>query len=130
MANSIEFTAANPGIDGNRIAISLVMVYGGGGASVSVVTSGPNVAITVTVEFADISGMNVDWSSVASAVNGAAGAYVNAVGQSGDTSVITMTGALQGGSANGGLGVYYSGSVMLRRLRVPRYVRRYTFPGF
>ena len=126
---SLQVTA-NPGVDGNRISVIIVEEFSGAGCSVVVNTYDYNrYEVVVTMGFNFTSGNNVDWDSAAGSINAAAGAFLTAVGASGDTSADIVGSGTAGGSAGAGEGQYYSPGLVKVRHRWPKYVKRFNQVG-
>lgn len=121
----LAVVAANPGIDGNRIFVNIVEVFGGGGCSVSVATFDYNrYVVTVTMGFSFTSGNNVDWAAAAAAIN-AACPFLSAAGISGDFSNDIVGTGMGGGFQGASAGQYYSPGVVVTVIqrRLPQFIR-------
>ena len=124
--NYLTATSTNPGVDANRITVNLISVQGSGTVSVAVATDDFNrFTITVTVGWQFVGSApqepqtNSTWDAIATAINAAASAILDAVGDPGDQQVpLFASGAtaqgLIGGGAGNGLSQYYSAGTVAR----------------
>lgn len=121
--DSLLVTPLNSGADSNRYVIVINYVYGTGGTSAALTVKDGYIIITLTVGFNLTSGANDDWAAGAAAINGVAGAYVLAEGQSGDQSVGIISDRTNG-SDGAGLGQYYSATVVVvTKKRIPFFTK-------
>jgi hypothetical protein len=123
---SLEIIADNPGIDGDRISLNIIEVFGGGGCAVTVDTYDFNrYVITVTMGFNFATGNNVDWATAAAAINSAAGAFLTAVGTSGDYSNDVVGTGMSGGAQGANAGQYYSPGVVvpISKRKLPQFIK-------
>jgi len=112
----ITVTSAQPGIQGGFVTFETVLLSGGSTIVINTTDSDPsNVLIVCTLGYNSGTGkLNIDWASVASAINGdpVASTFITAVGTSGDFTAVTFIGGLLNGLSSGAVGQYYfAGSV-------------------